>query len=268
MVFDELKSLFPKAKIGQGVNTYIAELNRNRPKSVKSEFISFGVCPQVHATDNTTLIENLEGQRYAVETASELFPAKPVFVSPVSLKQRFNVVATSEEADVRQDVLPPQVDVRQPGVFAAQWLLGSLKFLAQSGTSLVTYFETAGWKGFIQGDYNPPVTGIFPAKKGDIFPLFRLIQELKGFDEVLYSQSHSPLTVDGIALRNSLTGEIKILLANYSLVIQKITLSDTLNQGKCSSMFGQSPCNVEENHLPIPPGEVVIIQFTNGLWSA
>ncbi len=265
MYFDELKSLFPQAKIGQGVNAWFAELNRNRPHSRKSEFISFGICPQVHATDNTTLIENLEAQRYAVETARELFPATAVFVSPVTLKQRFNLVATSEEADKRQDVIPPQVDVRQPLSITAQWLLGSLKYLAQAGSSLATYFETAGWKGFIQGDYNPPVTGIFPAKKGDIFPAFRLIQELKNFDEVLYSQSNSPFTVDGIALRNSLTGEMKILLANYSPEVQKTTLSGTLYQGKCSAMFGKSPSDTIENHVMIPAGEVVIIQFDNDL---
>jgi len=265
MVFDELKSLFPQAKIGQGVNAYFAELNRNRPASAKTEFISFGICPQVHATDDTTLVENLQAQRYVVETARELFPATPVFVSPVTLKQRFNVVATSEEADVNQDVLPTQVDMRQPGVFTAQWLLGSMKFLAQAGSSLVTWFETAGWRGFIQGDYNPPAMGKFPAKKGDIFPVFRLMQELEAFDEVLYSQSSSPLSLDGIVLRNSDTGKTKILLTNYNHDITKVIISGKEFSGDCSGMFQRLHCIVENNQVMVPPGEVVILHLQNDI---
>jgi D-apionolactonase len=263
MIFDELKSLFPQAKAGQGVNAYFAELSRNPPKFEKSEFISFGICPQVHATDDSTLVENLEAQRYAVETARELFPAKPVFVSPVTLKQRFNVVATSEEADAQQDVLPPQVDVRQPLVFTAQWLLGSIKFLSQSGTSLITCFETVGWRGFIQGNFEPPVRGKFPAINGDIFPVFHLLQELKNFDEVLFSKSNNPLKVDGLALRNAHTGEIKILLTNYGSEMQNTTITGRMVRGNCSGIFQQVSCNMEDNQVMIPPGEVVIFHLNN-----
>jgi D-apionolactonase len=261
MVFDELKSLFPYAKTGQGVNAHFAELNRNRPKSAKSEFISFGICPQVHATDNATLIENLEAQGYAVKTARELFPAKPVFVSPVTLRQRFNVVATSEEHDKQQYEIPPQADVRQPLVFTAQWLLGSLKFLAQEGTSLVTYFETVGWRGLIQGDFEPPVRGKFPAKKGDIFPVFQLLLELKEYDEVLHSHSSSPLTVDGIVLMKSSSGEIKVVLANYSPDAHRITLSGMVIHGEFSGLYKKSHCKVDDNQLMIPPFEVAILQL-------
>ncbi len=164
-VFPELKSLFPKAKIGSGVNAFFAELNRNRPSTTKTEFIGFAVCPQVHAFADLSLVENLEGQKYAVESARQLFPGKPVFVSPVTLKQRFNVVATSDESTLEKGKLPPQVDARQNSVFASQWLAGSLKFLAQSRADVVTFFETAGWRGFIQGDFKPPVPDKFSANK-------------------------------------------------------------------------------------------------------
>ncbi|MDX1284974.1 MAG: hypothetical protein R3182_08185, partial [Draconibacterium sp.] len=90
----KLKKLFPNAKIGNGVNAYFAELNRNRPKTELADFISFTISPQVHAFDNASLVENLEAQKHTVKSAKKYFPGKPIFVSPITLKQRFNVVAT------------------------------------------------------------------------------------------------------------------------------------------------------------------------------
>lgn len=215
-VYPEIKAIFPAAKIGAGVNAYFAELNRNRPQSAKAEFISFAVCPQIHAFDDFTLVENLEAQKYVVKSAKHLFPDKQIFVSPLTLKQRFNVVATSDEPEVETVELPPQVDVRQNSVFAAQWLLGSLKFMTQLGIDLVTYFETVGWRGFIQGDFDAWVPEKFLARKGDIFPLFQVINELIGYDEMIFSKSSHPLKVEGVILKNQLSGKTKILLCNYT----------------------------------------------------
>jgi D-apionolactonase len=229
-VYPEIKAIFPAAKIGAGVNAYFAELNRNQPQSAKAEFISFAVCPQIHAFDDVSLVENLEAQKYVAESAKNLFPEKLVFVSPVTLKQRFNVVATSGEPDVATDGLAPQVDVRQNSVFAAQWLLGSLKYLAQSGTDLVTYFETVGWRGFIQGDYESPVPEKFDSKKGDIFPVFYLLNEIAGLKEVIFSESTSPLEVDGIVLvgKNPEGQPVKkLILANFSNQTKKVKVSGT-----------------------------------------
>lgn len=213
-VFDELKTIFPETKIGAGVNAYFAELNRNRPQSQKADFISFTICPQVHAFDNASLVENLEAQKYVVESARKLYPEKPVFVSPVTLKQRFNVVATSPKPAPGTGELPSFVDTRQNSEFAAQWLLGSLKYLAQSGTDLVTYFESVGWRGFIQGNYEPPIPGKFKAKKRDVFPVYYALKELSGFSEIIHSSSSHPLLFDGLVVQS--IDKIKLFLFSFS----------------------------------------------------
>ena len=213
-VFDELKNIFPKVKIGAGVNAYFAELNRHCEISEKADFISFAICPQVHAFDNASLVENLEAQKFVVETAQQLFPKKPVFVSPITLKQRFNVVATSKEPEPSHGELPPQVDERQNSVFAAQWLLGSLKYLAQSGAGLATFFETVGWRGFIQGNFEPPVPEKFSAKSGDIFPIYNEFKKLSGFSNIIHSNSSHPLLFDGLAVKSE--NETKLLLFSFS----------------------------------------------------
>jgi hypothetical protein len=261
-VFSELKYIFPAAKIGAGVNAFFAELNRNRPKSEKAEFISFAVCPQIHAFDNSSLVENMEAQKFAVESAQQLFSEKPIFVSPVTLKQRFNVVATSEEPEYKSDELPSQVDVRQNSVFAAQWLLGSLKFLAQSGAELVTYFETVGWRGFIQGNYNPPVPEKFSARKGDIYPVFYLLKELEGFDEVVFSESNTPISVDGIVLAGKdLNGKQKkkLLMANFSNHTKKVKISGINTASFCKTLFPNINIEEENGYFEIPGNQIVII---------
>jgi hypothetical protein len=223
-VFDELKTIFPETKIGAGVNAYFAELNRNRPQSLNAEFISFTICPQIHAFDNATMVENLEAQKYVVETARKLFPEKPVFVSPVTLKQRFNVVATCTEPAPATGELPSQVDTRQNSDFAAQWLICSLKYLAQSGTHLITYFESVGWRGFIQGNYEPPVPGKFKSKKGDVFPVYYALKELVGYSEIIHSSSSHPLLFDGLVVQS--IDKIKLFIFSFSnedIVIKKNT---------------------------------------------
>jgi D-apionolactonase len=261
-VYPEIKAIFPAAKIGAGVNAYFAELNRNRPYSAQAEFINFAVCPQVHAFDDVSLIENLEAQKYVVESAKNLFPEKQIFVSPVTLKQRFNVVATSDEPDVETDELPSQVDVRQNSVFAAQWLLGSLKYLAQSGIDLVTYFEIVGWRGFIQGDFESPVPEKFDSKKGDIFPVFYLLKEIAGFNEVIYSESISPLEVDGIVIAGiNLNGQPvkKLILANFSNQPKKVKVSGIETAPEGNYLFTSNQIKKENGLFEITENQIVTI---------
>jgi hypothetical protein len=187
-----------------------------------------------------------------------LFPVKPVFVSPVTLRQRFNVVATTPELPPKPGELPSQVDVRQNSVFAAQWLLGSIKYLAQAGTNLLTCFETVGWRGFIQGDYNPPVPEKFSARKGDVFPIFNLLKELAGFEEVVQSESSAPLETDGIVLSNKnnrLTS--KVFLANFSNDNKRIKLVDAGEVINIQSLFSTKTIAISKNEIVIPGGSIV-----------
>lgn len=252
-----IKKLFPDAKIGSGVNAYFAELNRNRPKSKKTDFINFTISPQVHAFDNASLVENMEAQKYAVESAQSFFPGLPIYISPLTLKQRFNVVATSEETPIPPGELPPQVDVRQNLVFAAQWLLGSLKFVAQSGAELATFFETVGWRGFIQGDFEPSIPEKFSAKKGDVFPVYQLLKELVGFDEVLFSESRAPVKTDGIVLQSK--EETKLLMANFTDDPQEIIIYGLHKIDSAKTLFGKQNVTFE-NETVLPPNSVVVLR--------
>jgi hypothetical protein len=54
------------------------------------DLAAYSINPQVHAFDNLTLVENLEPQADTLATARTFLGGKPVAVSPVTLRPRFN----------------------------------------------------------------------------------------------------------------------------------------------------------------------------------
>lgn len=197
-----LRQTFPDVPIGAGSNANFAALNRNRFKSGLADFLTFPVCPQVHNDDHLTLVENLEGQKHVVESARTCFPGLPVHISPVTLKRRFNPVASSKEQPEKGESLPATVDPRQMSLFCAGWTLGSMKMLAEAGITSATFYETMGMKGIIHGDRKPEYPGLFHAMPGMIYPAWYLLGELmsrKGW-KVLKIPHPSPLSLTVLAL--------------------------------------------------------------------
>jgi hypothetical protein len=207
---------FPGVRIGGGTNAYFAELNRERIEQKNLDFIVYSVNPQVHAFDHASLTETLEAQYHTVKSARLFFPGKEIMISPVTFKPRFNPNATGSVTPLLPGELPPQVDVRQMSLFGACWTLGSIKFLTEAGVHHITYFETAGWRGLVQGPEDPPDNQNFKAVKGDIFPLFLVFNWLKGLGEVIVirTSSSEPLTFNGLAVKKGNT--IHTFLANFS----------------------------------------------------
>jgi hypothetical protein len=178
------------------------------------------VNPQVHAFDDVSLVETPEAQGEQVRTALEITGGKPVFVGPITLKRRYNVNATVAEAERPADELPDAVDPRQASLLGAAWTAASLKYLAEAGASAATYFETAGWRGVIQGDEPPPLPDRFPARAGEAFPLYHALADVAAWrgGEVLSCESSNPLRVVGLAVRD---GEgAHLLVANLTPHVQ------------------------------------------------
>ncbi len=83
--------------IAAGTDAFFTELNRNRLQPQAADAFVFSVNPQVHAFDNLSIVETLEGQAAVTETALDLSGGKPPWVSPVTLRMRWNPNATGEE---------------------------------------------------------------------------------------------------------------------------------------------------------------------------
>jgi len=225
-----LASYDPAISIGSGTNAFFAELNRQRPPLAEIDFVCYSLNPQVHAFDNLSLVETLPAQAATVKSARQFIGDKPLAITPVTLKMRFNPNATGPEPEPAAGEMPPQVDVRQMSLFGAGWTLGSLKYLAGSDVQSLTYYETTGWRGVMETEAGSPLPDRFPSLPGSVFPMYHVFAAVSEFagGRVVPSRSSNNLKVEGMALRKA--GHTRLLLANLSPETQQVVIQGLAEQ--------------------------------------
>ncbi len=222
-----LRKNFPTVKIGAGTNYDFTDLNRNPISSIDIDYLFYSVCPQVHAFDNLTLIENLAAQTDTVSSAKKLSKIKNIHISAVSLKRRSNPDATGEEKTPEKFVLPKDVDPRQMSLFGAAWTLGTIKYLSQSGVDLITLFEPVGLKGIMMYEVENKFINLFHAEPGMVYPMWFILNAIKQFKpcNVIQTVSSSPLEFDVLLLSRE---ESRLLIAaNYTSITKTIKLNNS-----------------------------------------
>ena len=147
-----LRTDWPDVLIGGGTDDNFAELNRNRFDFSLVDFVTYSINPQVHAFDDLTLLENIAGQAETVLTARHISGGKPIHISPVTLLPRYTTIAGT--ATERQSA---HADSRQTTVFGADWTRQSVETLTKAGVSSITYYESHGPAGLVNGDVAYPV---------------------------------------------------------------------------------------------------------------
>jgi hypothetical protein len=233
------KEAFPGVKIGCGTNANFAQLNRNRPESVHNDYICYSIHPQEHASDNTTLIENLKAQEYTVESAIQFANGKKIWISAVNIQRRFNANIENFEKPSPGAELPQQVDSRLMSLFGACWTVGSLKYLGEAGIKGVTFYETVGERGIIQGDFPSRWPEAFQSTKGMVFPAYFVLQYLLKYKKfkIIKSECSHQLKVDNLILSD---GEhVKLILTNFTSFKQRVIIDG------CSEEFTIKQLNAE-----------------------
>ncbi len=214
------------APIGAGSDCNFCELNREhalgRLARSEADFLFWSINPQVHAFDHLSIVETLEAQIATANSARAFAAGRPLVVTPVTLKQRFNPVATSPEPEPPPGELPPQVDPRQLSLFGAAWTLGSLAALATAGVESATFYETTGWRGVMETKSGSPLSRKFPSEPRKVFPVFQAFAAMSGFDRVAPATSDSRLVA--LALFNPARG-CRLLLANLTHAPLEIQLA-------------------------------------------
>jgi hypothetical protein len=225
MAREALAPRLAEISIGGGTNLYFAELNRFRPDVSALDAVAFSINPQVHASDERSLVENLEGQADTVATARAFCGSRPIIVSPVTLKPRFNPDAVGPEPPPLPGELPSAVDARQMSLFAAVWTLGSVKQLSEAGAASLTFYETTGWRGVKETHGGCPLPEIFRSFPSMVFPVYHIFAHLADLKdgELVTCSSSDPLRIQGLAVR---TGEsLHILIANLTAEPQECALA-------------------------------------------
>ena len=205
----------PSIPFYAGTNSDLIFLKRSIPPLEKIEGVCFAICPQAHAFDNASLVETLEVQGKAVESARRLAKGLPVRVSPVTLKMRFNPYATGPVTQVQPGELPPQVDVRQMSLFGAGWTLGSFKYLAEADAQSITFYETTGWRGVVETEAGSPLPEIFHSLPAMVFPMYHILRSIGDFNggKIVPMRSSHPLQATGLLLRRDRSE--RIVVANF-----------------------------------------------------
>ena len=207
-----LAALPPGIPFGGGTDLNFAELNRSRPDVAAMDAIAFPINPQVHAADEDSIVETAEGVRAVVRTARSFAAGRPVLVSPISLRPRFN----PDEPQVPNGpaaTLPGNADPRQLSLFAACWALVTMKALAEEGVDATTWFETTGPRGVIDSDTAQPASSLFHAHPGLVFPVYHLLRDVCEFAGApLLACSGDPLRASAMAVRRG--DRMAILVAN------------------------------------------------------
>ncbi|MDQ1530997.1 MAG: D-apionolactonase [Microbacteriaceae bacterium] len=139
-----------------GTRAHFTELNREHHRlPARLGGVVFSVTPLFHARSTEQLVESIAMQRLVAELAVAIAGGRPVHIVPITLRPRFNNVATNapptpEHDDLREGYGPHLVDAddaRQSAPELAAWTVASAAALAVPGVSSLTYFEEWGPRG-------------------------------------------------------------------------------------------------------------------------
>ena len=220
-----------KAIIGGGSDADFYELNTGLIPYDLMDFISFSLNPQVHSNDNESLIENLESLSMMVESASNLSDGKPVIISPITLKPRFNPSAvTNEQLSTGLNNIPPEVDLRQMSLFGAGWTIGVLSRLLYSKVNSLTFFETTGWRGLMETENGSIQSNKFYSIPGGVFPLYHVFADIGEFrsGSLINSFSSDPQKIICMGMKKG--NYIQLIISNLSHKKQYVMIHGISNK--------------------------------------
>jgi len=139
-----------------GTRAHFTELNRTLhrlPWSIPA--YAFSITPQMHATGREQIVESIAMQRLVAENAVRMTHA-PVHIGPVTLRSRFNAVATTATPDALitdlsagygAAVTPDATDPRQAAPAVLAWTIASAAALSIAGVESISWFEASGPRG-------------------------------------------------------------------------------------------------------------------------
>jgi D-apionolactonase len=123
-----------------------AELNRWWPDLAGVDGVGYTICPQVHASDDISVMENSWGQSDTVTTARARSGGRAVHVTSVAMIGKFGPYPAGVP---EVPLLSAYGDDRQGLLFGAAWALSSLRQLVDAEAASATYFELSGARGLV-----------------------------------------------------------------------------------------------------------------------
>lgn len=147
------------AELVGGTRGYFTELNRTHERLASTVgALTFSITPQMHSLDREQIIESIGVQRTVALNARRIADGRPLHIGPVTLRARFNAVATDAQEPEQSvtldhgygaELVDGATDPRQQGRALAAWLVASVDALTVSGVHSISYFEAWGERGVV-----------------------------------------------------------------------------------------------------------------------
>ncbi len=189
-----------------------------------AKFIAWSMNPQVHADDNRSMALTPLGAADQLRTMRHRFPGIPLVVSPITIRPRFNPIASLTPRQAGERAAAAPADPRQVSLFGAGWTLAMIQQLAAGEAQSLTFCATAGPRGLLTtSDPLPWPTGLQDSPDA-VFPIFHLFGGCRLYPSFSRTQSSEPMKVAALALRNGRT--TRLLLANLEPVAQTVRVPD------------------------------------------
>jgi hypothetical protein len=116
-----LKASAPGSRVGGGTDAWFADLNRNREAAQGADPVAFALCPQLHARDEATILENVASLPDMARTARGFAGRAELVLAPVGL-------APPEESP----------DPRLASELGGEWVKRLLQSARTAGFSAIT----------------------------------------------------------------------------------------------------------------------------------
>ncbi|WP_439590847.1 hypothetical protein [Microbacterium sp.] len=201
-----------------GSRSHFTELNRERHRIPNDlDGVAVTITPLFHALGTEQLVESLAMQRLVARQTVDLAGGAPVHIGPVTLRPRFNDVATGPQpGPTRPDLtegygaeFTGAADERQTAPELAAWTIASAAALGIPGVASLAWFEEWGPRGI-------------RSSAGDPLPAADAIAALAALDgELLWGDSPDGL-VWAIGARTN--GETVLLAANLDRHERELTI--------------------------------------------
>jgi len=224
-VLAALRAALKAADVGvpiiAGSRAHFTELNREWdiiPRDVDG--VAFSTTPLFHSLGTEQLVEAVAVQRTIARQAVALADGLPVHVGPVTLRPRYNDVATTPpslptRSDLEQGYgaeFTGAADPRQTAPELAAWTIASAAAVAVPGVASIAYFEEWGDRGIRSASGDP-----FPV--GDAFDALGELTDSHA--QLLWGDSPDGLIWAVGAHRDD--GDV-VLIANLDRVPRELTL--------------------------------------------
>ena len=212
------------SKIGVTRVTNFVDLNRARPEESSIQAVGFAINPQIHAFDNSSIVETLPIHANTVNSARQFAKDRPLVIGPITLAPQLLDGVDQPGGPPQGGPLPTYIDTRQVEPFAAAWTLGSLKYLADAGAHSATFFETIGWSGIMDADDVSARVKAFPSKPGELFPVYHLLREVGEFNCQSVRRVHTSNDLSAVGLALLKPGRMRVLVGNLTDKPNSVTL--------------------------------------------